>query len=138
MAGKLDSFELASDIEEHQELFGKVFNSNDADTVNAMYTDDAVAVWEPGKPLTGQARKDNVAEFLSRGPTVEAKVRQSFVTKDTAMLIVDWTIDTTSAEGEPEHLEGIAVDVLRRGEDGKWRYSIDNPYAINNPYGQDV
>lgn len=138
MASELGSFELASDVEEHQDLFGKVFNSGDADAVNAMYTEDAVSVWDPGKPLTGQARKDRVVEFLSHGPIVEATVRQSFVTKDAAMLIVDWTIDTTSAEGEPEHLEGVAVDVLRRGEDGKWRYAVDNPYAINNPYGQDV
>jgi len=138
MASEFGSFELASDIEGHQDLFGKVFNSGDADAVNAMYTEDAIGVWDPGKPLTGQARKDRVAEFLSRGPTVDATVRQSFVTKDIAMLIVDWTIDTTSVEGEPEHLEGAAVDVLRRGEDGKWRYVVDSPYAINNPYGQDV
>ncbi len=132
MASKLDSFGLTSDVEKHTDLYIKAFNSGDADAVNAMYTEEAVAVWEPGKPLTGQARKDSIAEFMSRGATIEAKVRQSFVTKDTALLIVDWNIDTTSAEGEPEHLEGVGVDVLRLGEDGKWRYAIDDPY------GQDI
>lgn len=129
MASKLDSFELTSDVEKHTALYVKAFNSGDADAVNAMYTEEAVAVWEPGKPLTGQARKDSIAEFMSRGATMEAKVRQSFVTKDTALLIVDWNIDVTSTEGEPEHLKGVGVDVLRLGEDGKWRHAIDDPYG---------
>lgn len=129
MASKLDSIELTSDVEKHTDLYVKAFNSGDADAVNAMYTEEAVAVWEPGKPLTGQARKDSIANFISRGATMAAQVRQSFVTKDTALLIVDWKIDTTSAEGEPEHLEGVGLDVLRLGEDGKWRYAIDEPYG---------
>jgi uncharacterized protein (TIGR02246 family) len=132
MTSKLDNFELTSEVEKHTALYVKAFNSSDADAVNAMYTEEAVAVWEPGKPLTGQARKDSISEFMSRGATMEAKVRQSFVTNDTALLIVDWKVDTTSAEGEPEHLEGVGVDVLRLGEDGKWRYAIDDPY------GQDI
>ncbi|GGP72003.1 YybH family protein [Streptomyces sp. L500] len=121
--------QLTNEVEKHTDLYVEAFNRGDADAVNAFYTDEAVAVWEPGKPLTGQARKDSVKEFLAFGPKMTAKVRQSFVTGDTALLIVDWVIDTVDADGEPEQLKGVGVDVLRLGEDGNWRYAIDDPYG---------
>ncbi|MET7718814.1 nuclear transport factor 2 family protein [Streptomyces sp. NPDC005407] len=120
---------LTSDVEKHTALYEAAFNAGDADAVNAMYTEEAVAVWEPGKPLSGQARKDLVKEYLARKPKMRARPRQSFVTGDTALLIVDWSIATTEDSGEPELLTGTGVDVLRRGEDGNWRYAIDDPYG---------
>ncbi|MGW5847217.1 YybH family protein [Streptomyces sp. NPDC055254] len=135
MASETNARYLAGDIEKHQELFGEAFNSGDVDAVNAMYTEDAVGVWDPGVPLSGQARRDKVKDFMSYGPTVEATVLQSIVNGDTAMLVVEWSMETTSPDGEPEHLEGTAIDVLHRGEDGNWRYVIDNPYGASGPYG---
>lgn len=137
MADARDGLKLASDIDRHQELFGEVFNSGDADAVNAMYTDDAIGVWEPGKPLSGSARREYVTEFIaSRKPTVDATVLETYVTGDTAMLIVDWTMDTVGPDGGREQLAGVAVDVLRRGDDGNWRYVVDSPYAIRGPAEQ--
>jgi len=124
-----NTFELETDAEKVTELYVRAFNAGDAEAVNRMYTDEAVAVWEPGKPLTGQERRDHVVEFLRQGATMSAKNRQTFVTDDTALLIVDWTITTGGADGEQARLEGVGVDVLRRGDDGKWRYAIDDPYG---------
>ncbi|MBG0856946.1 nuclear transport factor 2 family protein [Streptomyces spinoverrucosus] len=121
--------QLTNEVEKHTALYVEAFNAGDADAVNAMYTDEAVAVWEPGVPLTGQARVDAVREFLSHGPRMTAVPRQSFVTGDTALLIVDWTIDTTDADGNPERLSGVGADVLRLGADGNWRYAVDDPYG---------
>lgn len=123
--------QLTHDIEKHTALYVEAFNAGDADAVNAMYTDEAVAVWEPGEPLTGEARIESVREFLSRRPRMTAVPRQSFVTDGVALLVVDWTIDTTDADGNPEHLQGVGLDVLRRGADGNWRYAIDDPYGEN-------
>ncbi|MCX5417799.1 nuclear transport factor 2 family protein [Streptomyces sp. NBC_00059] len=120
---------LTSDIEKHTALYEAAFNSGDADAVNAMYTDEAIAVWEPGEPLTGQARKDYVKDYLSRSPKMSAKPRHIFVTGDTALLIVDWSIATVDESGEPESFKGVGVDVLRKGQDGNWRYAIDDPYG---------
>ncbi|MCX5387481.1 nuclear transport factor 2 family protein [Streptomyces sp. NBC_00083] len=121
--------QLTSDVEEHTALYVEAFNAGDVDAVNAMYTDEAVAVWEPGFPLTGQARIDSVREFLANGPKMTAVPQQSYVTGDTALLIVDWTIDTKDENGAPERLSGVGVDVLRKGTDGNWRYAIDDPYG---------
>ncbi|MFC9293565.1 YybH family protein [Streptomyces sp. NPDC057011] len=120
---------LTSDVAQHTAIYVEAFNRGDADAVNAMYTEEAVAVWEPGVPLTGQDRIDAVKEFLARGPKMTAVPRQSFVTGDTALLIVDWSIDTKDEDGNPEHLEGVGVDVLRLNADGHWLYAIDDPYG---------
>jgi len=129
MTINLDRSELMSEVEEQTERYVNAFNSGDANAVNRMYTDEAVAVWEPGKPLTGQARKDYIAAFLTRQPTMTARTRHAYVTGDTALLVVDWSIAATSSDGEQEHFEGVGLDVLRRGEDGNWRYAIDHPYS---------
>jgi ketosteroid isomerase-like protein len=121
--------QLQESLEKHTALYVEAFNAGDFEAMDAYYTEEAVAVWEPGKPLTGQARRDYQREFLARGPKITTNTRQVFVTGDTALLIVDWVIDAVDEKGEPERLEGTGVDVLRLGDDGIWRYAIDDPYG---------
>ncbi|PVE08159.1 nuclear transport factor 2 family protein [Streptomyces scopuliridis] len=121
--------QLTDNLEKHTSLYVDAFNAGDFDTLDRFYTEEAVAVWEPGKPLTGQARREYQREFLARGPRMTAVPRQSFVTGDTALLIVDWVIETIDDAGAPERLEGVGVDVLRLGEDAVWRYAVDDPYG---------
>lgn len=121
--------QITDDLEKRTELYVETFNSGDAEALEDFYTPEAIAVWEPGKPLTGQARRDYTREFLSRGPRISTELRQSFVTGDTALLIVDWVIDTVDETGAPERMQGIGVDVLRLCEDNVWRYAVDEPYG---------
>ncbi|WP_158852536.1 YybH family protein [Saccharothrix deserti] len=127
--------ELTDDVDEHLELYVRAFNSGNAEALNRLYTEEAVAVWEPGEPLTGRAREEYVAGFLATGPRMTAKMRHSYVTGDTALLVVDWTMESVGEDGERLTTAGIGLDVLRLGEDGKWRYAVDDPYGESHPYG---
>ncbi|MDH6122866.1 nuclear transport factor 2 family protein [Kitasatospora sp. GAS204B] len=129
MTAEVNGAGPVSDLEDVLERFSEAFNSGNVEAVNALYSEEAVAVWDPGIPLSGRARLDRATEFMSYGPAIEATVRQSLVAGDTAMVIVDWSMQTTGADGKPEHLKGVAVDILRRDNDGNWRYLIDYPYA---------
>jgi ketosteroid isomerase-like protein len=40
-----------------------------------------------------------------------------------------WSFDGTGPDGEPVRLEAQNADVLRRQEDGSWRFVIDNPWG---------
>ncbi|MFE2758218.1 YybH family protein [Actinosynnema sp. NPDC059335] len=122
-----------TDLDKHLEHYVQAFNSNDPDVLERFYTEDAVAVWEPGKPLSGEARREAAREFLSRNPTMVAVERERYVTGDTILFIVDWTIDMTGVDGEPEHLEGVGVDVVRKGPDGSWLYAVDDAYGGTPP-----
>ncbi|MEU1815982.1 nuclear transport factor 2 family protein [Streptomyces roseifaciens] len=121
--------EHAGGVAEHLEHYTRTFNSGDADAINRLYTEDAVSHWEPGKQLTGQARRDGLAEFLTLNPRITTKIRESYVTGDTALLIVDWSMEHDGEDGGRETFSGIGADVLTRNEDGEWRYAIDDPYG---------
>jgi uncharacterized protein (TIGR02246 family) len=121
MNTKVDTFALTDDATKVTDVFVRAMNAGDVATVLRLYTPDAVSMWEPEKPISGQAHRDAVTEFMRRKPTMSARV----VAGDAALLVVDWTIDMPGAE----RLTGTGLDVLRRGEDGKWRYAIDNPFG---------
>ncbi|MER5794514.1 nuclear transport factor 2 family protein [Streptomyces sp. NPDC001980] len=123
--------ELTRAAEEHGKLYVEAFNAGDVGTLRTMYTEDAVSVWEPGNPLTGKEREASLAEFVAQKPKMTATLRESYVTGNTALLVVDWAIDISTPEGD-EHLEGTGLDVLRLGPDGKWRFAIDNPFGAEN------
>lgn len=129
MTTNVDSFALTDDVTKMTDLYVRAMNAGDAAAVSRLYTEEAVSVWDPEKPISGQAHRDSIVEFITQRPTMRAKVRESYITGDTALLVVDWSIDVTNTDGEMEHLEGVGLDVLRRGQDGKWRYAIDNPHG---------
>ncbi|SDD09527.1 YybH family protein [Actinokineospora iranica] len=116
---------LVTSVLEHAESYVRAFNSGDPAALDSHYTDDAVTVWEKGVALSGEARRAGMAEFLAQQPKITTTVLESHVTEDTALLVVDWTIDIPGGE----RLSGIGTDVLRRGAGGQWLFAIDNPYG---------
>lgn len=129
MSGKSDVIVHAGGVEEHLAFYVQTFNTGDAEAINRLYSEEAVSVWEPGKPLTGKERKDNLAEFLKLRPALTAKIRESHVTGDTALLSVDWKMEIDGENGNRESFGGLATDILSRDSRGEWRYAIDAPYG---------
>ncbi|MFD7339104.1 YybH family protein [Streptomyces violascens] len=129
MTETLQKTEHAGGVAEHLAHFVRTFNSGDFAGTDELYTEDAISVWEPGNPLSGQARKDALAEFIAIKPVLNATIRESYVTSDTALLVTDWSLDIPNENGGTDHIEGIGTDILRRDEKGNWRYAIDEPYG---------
>lgn len=100
--------------------FAEAFNAGDPDAVDAVYEENGLFVPEPGTILTGRARRDANQRFLDLGLPIDVRPRHVYEHDGIALLIVDWTIGDT---------HGTATDVARRGEDGRWRYVIDNPFG---------
>ena len=55
--------------------------------------------------------------------------RTHSVSGDTALVMFDWVIDGIAPDGQKVLLQGSAVDVLRRGQDGYWRQFLDCPFG---------
>lgn len=118
------------DLTRQNDLFLRAFNSGDRITIERMYSPDAVSVWKEGEePVSGAARRANVAEFLDLGVPMTSRTRGIYVNGDIALLIVDWQLRGTARDGSPVDLAGTGTDVMRRGRDGRWRYIIDNAYG---------
>ncbi|MFI9818284.1 YybH family protein [Saccharothrix variisporea] len=127
MTTNVDEFALTDDATRVTDLYVRAMNAGDLEAVLRLYTEDAVSVWDPEKPISGEEHRQAVAEFITQKPRMRAQVKESYVTGDTALLVVDWTIEI---EGQ-ETLTGTGLDVLRRGADGNWRYAVDNPFGDN-------
>jgi ketosteroid isomerase-like protein len=95
-----------------------------------FYDPDAQMINAAGEPQVGRdAIAAELASYLSLGIKIEITQRHLFVTGNIAELILDWNLTGTSRDGQDINMVATANDVARRGEDGKWRYLIDNPYG---------
>lgn len=123
--------ELPKELEAHLESYVAAFNSGDAESVNAHYTEAGIIAWEKGNPVSGADRRAAIEEFLATmRPHIETDLREAYVTGDTALLVVDWTMEVNTASGEGrERLRGVGLDVLRKQADGSWLYAVDDPFG---------
>nr|QCF28939.1 cyclase [Streptomyces sp.] len=128
----LIDFEIPEDPDKLNELFVRVFNSGDGALYDAMYTDDAVSNIS-GAPLSGAARTAFFREFLASGPKIDSRVLQTYTTGDTSLLIVDYSLDVPTPDGQTLHMHGTCTDVLIRNEDGEWRLAVDRPVPDEAP-----
>ncbi|MBE1576095.1 YybH family protein [Amycolatopsis roodepoortensis] len=119
------SVPLTADAAEHPFVFQAAFNTGSAEILDTVYEPDAVFVRRDGVRVSGAGRRAANSGILALGQPIEVTPRQVHVSGDLALLIVDWVI-----EG---HLSATATDVARRGEDGLWRYVIDNPFGLGAP-----
>jgi ketosteroid isomerase-like protein len=108
--------------------FAERFNAGDLDGIMALAEDDAVFLPQPGVQLTGPAVAAAQQQFMAIGLPISMTVRHAIVAGDLALVIADWTIKGTGAEGKPVDLSGSTADVLRKGADG-WKFAIDNPFG---------
>lgn len=130
MTSTIDIIQPTTDPLEMTATYVHALNSGDAEAVLGLYAENAVSVWEPGQPISGEEHAAKVREYVARKPTMRAEIRESYVTGDTALLVVDWEMDVPATDGaEAEHHTGIGLDVLRKGPDGRWRYVVDNPFG---------
>lgn len=108
--------------------WGERFNAGDVDGMLALAEPGSAFVPQPGTLVTGEDYKAALGGFVSLGLPINLTLRHSLVSGDIAMLVHDWTIKGTDAEGNHVDLAGSTADVARRGTNG-WRFVIDNPFG---------
>ncbi len=116
------------------ETFARAFNARDLDALLALYPAGSVFVPAPGQALaSADAMRQALQGFLGIGLPIDLRVRHVYEAGETALLVVDWTIRGTGADGRAVDLAGTGTDVVRRGPDGRWRYLVDNPFGGLKP-----
>ena len=126
----LDNLELTDDPETQNEVFLAAFNSGRGEVFDRLYREDAISNLS-GQPLTGPERTTAVTELLAAKPKLQSRVRHSYVAGDTSLIIVEYELEVTGADGKPQTIKGICTDVLVREPDGRWMMAIDRPVAFS-------
>lgn len=107
-------------------LFNERMNAGDVEALLNFYDDEGTFSPEPGVVVSG---KENIREalmgFITMQPTVVGNVIWVQQVGDTALVLNDWTITSRQPDGESATMTGRSTDVVRRGEDGGWRFYID-------------
>jgi uncharacterized protein (TIGR02246 family) len=114
------------------ELFSSYFSAGAMDLLMTLYEDDAVLLPAPGEKAEG---KDAIREVLNGFLALSGEFRidtpEIIQAGDIAMLTSKWTLNGTSPDGEPVHIEGRTSDVIRRQADDSWLFVIDNPFGAS-------
>ncbi|MET9325404.1 nuclear transport factor 2 family protein [Tsukamurella sp. NPDC003166] len=128
------AIESATEPHLHPSVFAAAFNSGDPAALERAYEPDAVLVTREGTAVTGAERRSANTALQSLGVPISITVQQVYRFDDSiVLLIVDWEIVGRTASGDHVDIRGTATDVARRGQDGRWRYVIDNPFGVARP-----
>lgn len=112
-------------------LLQENINTGDLQAIIACYEPDAVFVIPEDQG--GEARgRDAISQaydqFLAAKPTITLNATVTVEASGVAIMLGDWTVEGTSAEGNPANASGTFRDVVRQQSDGTWLYLIDNPF----------
>ncbi|MEC3950157.1 YybH family protein [Sphingobium sp. HWE2-09] len=106
------------------------FNSMDVDIMCGFYEQDAILISANGESQRGiPAIREELLKYYSVQLPMVIIPRHVFVADTIASLVLDWNIVGKTPTGEDFHMVATSNDIARRGEDGHWRYIIDNPFG---------
>lgn len=105
-------------------------NSLDVNVMLGFYENDAILINAKGEPQRGrEAIAAELAGYFSFGLPMQITARHIFVAGGIASLVLDWNIVGTGPDGKHVHIVATSNDIARKGDDGYWRYIIDNPFG---------
>lgn len=134
MLSSVQAQELPRKPLEVSQAFERHFNAADLDRLAKLYAKNGVFVPAPGVQLRDPAQiRGALTQFLAPKLPIKMTVRQVYEAGDTALVVFDWTIKGTGADGKPVDLSGTGADVVARQADGTWLYVIDNPFGVAQP-----
>jgi uncharacterized protein (TIGR02246 family) len=105
-------------------------NAGDLDSLMNLYEPGAVFATQPGKLTNGlPAIREALSNFVAAKGKLDLKLTRVLEGGDLALVISVWSFVGTGPDGQPLELAAKSADVLRRQQDGTWRFVIDNPWG---------
>ncbi|WP_343666846.1 alpha/beta fold hydrolase [Paraburkholderia tropica] len=113
--------------------FDAAFNAGDLDALLGVFSNQATM-----RLTNGDVTQEHFADLrnafsqlLTSKPHITHTVRRVLRTGDTALVLLDWTLEAISANGDTQIQSGTATQVMQKGRDGGWRLVISNPLGLN-------
>lgn len=106
-------------------------NTGDLEKLVSLYEAKALFISAPGQVASGsEAIRETFAGLLVAKPRFQLKVASIHRVEDVALESFEWKFEGNDPDGNPMALSGTGSAVLRRQEDGRWLYVIDNPFPF--------
>jgi len=69
--------------------------------------------------------------FIDLKGNLDLKVKRVLQASDLALVTTEWSFSGTGPDGSPVNMASKSADVLRRQDDGTWKFVIDNPWGTD-------
>ena len=117
------------------EAADRAITAEDFDAVAEFYAEDAMLVVKPGLNVSGKPAIRRAFEAIAAHFNHSLKVGQGDMVvlegADTALVLMESTLDAVDAAGAAITTVRRATYVFRRREDGRWLCAIDNSYGTD-------
>jgi ketosteroid isomerase-like protein len=116
---------------DYAKAFETVLNEGNVERILQLYDTDVVMRSPDGRISTGmEAVRTEMQSLVDANARIGNDLRQVLVHGDTALIIVDWTLQLTLPHGKAVHQHGTATNVIRTDKTSGWRMIVANPYGI--------
>jgi uncharacterized protein (TIGR02246 family) len=107
-------------------------NSGNLEALMTLYEPEAAFAAQAGSLAHGvQGIREALTGFIAMRGKLDLKVTHVLQTSNLALVTTVWSFAGTAPDGKPVNLNAKSADVLRRQEDGSWRFVIDNPWGTD-------
>jgi len=107
-------------------------NTGNLDALMSLYEPEAAFAGQPGNLAHGSTGvRESLAAFVAMKGTLNLEVTRVLEAGGLAFVAGIWSFTGTGPDGQPVTLTGRNGDVLRRQQDGSWRFVIDNPWGTD-------
>jgi uncharacterized protein (TIGR02246 family) len=121
---------LARTPEDCDRLFAVCVEAADLDGLSALYEPGARLLQRDGSVATGRAEIRQALHALTTGSTeIRIHIVRVVAGDDLAVLYNNWVIRTIAADGRVSERTGNAIEIVRRQQDGRWLFAIDDPFG---------
>ena len=108
--------------------FEDALNAGDVEAILALFSPDATMRTPAHEVLTGSDElRGEIVRTVAAGAHLTNRARFCLIGDDTALVIVDWTLEATAPDGTRATSTGTTANVARRSADGTWRFTVLNP-----------
>ena len=106
-------------------------NTGNLDALMPLYESEAAFATQPGSVAHGLSGiREALAGFSSMKGKLDLEVKRVLEVGDLALVTGVWSFKT-GPDGEAVRLAASNADVLRRQEEGTWRFVIDNLWGTD-------
>jgi len=107
-------------------------NTGDLDSLMKLYESDACFASQPGQlAKSPEGVRQCLRDFIDLKGKLDLKVKRVLQASDLALVTTEWSFSGTGPDGNPINMTAKSADVLRRQEDGTWKFVIDNPWGTD-------
>ena len=107
-------------------------NTGNIDSLMTLYESGACFATQPGQlAKSPESVRQCLLNFIDLKGNLDLKVKRVLQASDLALVATEWSFSGTGPDGSPVNMASKSADVLRRQDDGTWKFVIDNPWGTD-------